>query len=96
MYYTWKGRPFLVSIFYSGDSNWLALKEACIEKFGEGIEKEDADNGDSFINWNGSKTNIALSYNSPTDQGCLIFASDKLSPQKNKEMGEWMDKQSGF
>jgi len=77
-YFFWEGKLHSVAVSVSGYNNWVALKDACFAKYGEGIRITD----DKFM-WIGTKSGINLKYNVGSEMGYLYMTSIEIDTQKH-------------
>ncbi len=84
-YHFWQDKCCGVTIYVKNHDNWLKLKEATFERFGEGYQEV------KFIEnyaWFGKKTAMLLKYNKVSESGTLVMMSVEMSAKQE----EW-DKQ---
>ncbi len=78
IYAFWRGKLASVEIFIKGSVNWVDLKRATFEKFGEGFQSN-KDIEDYF--WSGNISSMLLEYNKISNIGSLYIRSEKMFHQ---------------
>jgi hypothetical protein len=83
----WQDKFCSAYIFTNGYSNWNGVQASLVEKFGS------VNKGNPYVEkygWFGENTTIISNYNNVSDNGCIIFDSEKLS----KSMENWSNQKS--
>ncbi len=78
IYSFWKNKFCSAWIYVEGKSNWLELKDAVFEKFGEGSKPN------QYIEkyfWHGTKTSMMFQYNEIPQKGLLYLRSEELQQE---------------
>jgi len=73
-----------------GRNNWLALKKACFEKFGQGFK------GNYYLEhyrWSGKISSIVLEYKEKEDLGTLLIKSEMMYSMIRSELRKKADEQ---
>lgn len=78
IYSFWNNRLLSVRILFRSSANYLALKDATFEKFGDGWKH---DRSMESYAWLGPPTSILLEYSEITEKGGLIMSSDEITKQ---------------
>ena len=64
-----------VALKTQGIENWKELKQQAFEQYGQDFSKIDSSNYINYV-WQGSKSSIALQYNTKEDSSILLVASN--------------------
>lgn len=80
-----EGKMSDVLIEARGRKNWLALKAACFEKYGQGFKENFYQEN---YRWSGKITSMILEYKEKEDRGTLLMKSEAIYDQIRLQLRE--------
>lgn len=86
----WGGKLSDILIEARGRKNWVALKKACFEKYGQGFKEN------YYIEsyrWSGKITSIVLEYKESEDSSTLLMKSEVIYEQIKSKLRQKAGKQ---
>ena len=79
LYGFWKDKFSSVTIYAKGFKNWIKLKEACFQRYSEGMQAKKTQ-----FYWYGNIATISLGYNEVKELITLLISSEKIFKQQKE------------
>ena len=91
-YLFWRGRFMGAVVTATGNRNWLGLREAVFDRFGEGDQPNPYK---EYYTWEGYRSSMVLQYNRVTDTCELWLSSIEIAAEAEKDGGKTKEKDAG-